>query len=177
MLLPQLPHQKVGTDDFVGLGFFCSGADDAFQFGHGGGDEGFVALLRIYKNTGQGAAIMLNSNEGWPLMEELMQAIGKEYKWPGVAPKATASASLTNTRRYVGNYVSKTGVKFRVSVEGEGLSMQYGQQPPFPIFPKSDREFFAKAVNATIFFERGTKGRVVSLTVSQEGNQVEADRL
>ncbi len=109
MLQPQLPHQKVGIDEFVGLGFFCNGADEAFQFGHAGGDEGFVALLRIYKNVGKGAVIMLNSNEGWPLLEELMQAIGKEYQWPGVAPKATASVSLTNPRRYVGQYASKTG--------------------------------------------------------------------
>jgi hypothetical protein len=63
MLQPQLPHQKVGAGEFVGLGFFCGGADEAFQFGHGGVDEGFVAMLRIYKNIGKGAAVMLNQTK------------------------------------------------------------------------------------------------------------------
>src|SRR5262249_23976050 len=66
MLRPQLPGQKTDEGEFMGLGFFCGGQNDAFHFGHGGWDEGFIANTQLYKNTGQGAVVMLNSNEGFP---------------------------------------------------------------------------------------------------------------
>src|SRR5690606_18034229 len=33
MLVPQLKHQVVGEEEFVGLGFFCNGKDNNFSFG------------------------------------------------------------------------------------------------------------------------------------------------
>ena len=176
MLRPQLDTQKVGEGVFVGLGFFCKGKEDSFLFGHGGQDEGFVAQMRVYKNLGKGAVIMLNSNEGHPLMDELMQAIAKEYEWPDTLPKEKWVVSLANIHDYAGLYSSKAGMQFRVSVTGDNLMLQYGQQPPLPIFPSSDVEFFTRAVNADIRFEKDDKASVVSLTVSQEGNQIKADK-
>lgn len=64
MLTPQLPHQRVGEGEFVGLGFFCSGKDKGFRFGHSGRNKGFIAELQLYKNQGKGAVILINSDEG-----------------------------------------------------------------------------------------------------------------
>lgn len=66
MLYPQLEDQKIGENDFIGLGFFCGGKEESFNFGHGGWDEGFVTEMRFYKNLGKGAVILFNSNEGSP---------------------------------------------------------------------------------------------------------------
>ena len=176
MLRPQLDHQKVGEGEFVGLGFFCNGKEEGFHFGHGGWDEGFVAQMRVYKNLGKGAVIMLNSNQGHPLLDEIMRAIAKEYDWPDSLPKEKVVVSLAHIRDYAGVYSSKAGTQFRVSVRGDNLMFQYGQQPPLPIFPSSDVEFFTKAVNTNIRFEKDNKACVVSLTVTQEGNQIKADK-
>lgn len=176
MLRPQLNHQKVNEDDFVGLGFFCNGKDDGFYFGHGGWNEGFVAQMRVYKNIGRGAAVMTNSNEGYPLLDEIMQAIGQEYEWPNALPKEKTVVSLANIQDYTGLYLSKAGTQFLISVMGDNLMLHYGQQPPLPIFPSSEVEFFTRALNADIRFERNDKVGVVSLTVSQEGNQIKADK-
>ncbi len=67
MLRPQLPDQNIGQD-FVGIGWFCSGKDDAFQFGHLGQDEGFLAEMRMFPTRGQGAVVMVNSIQGWFLL-------------------------------------------------------------------------------------------------------------
>jgi CubicO group peptidase (beta-lactamase class C family) len=91
MLRPQLPDQAEGSE-FVGLGWFCAGEGDAFRFGHTGGNHGFLAALRLYPATGQGAAVMINSHQGWPLLEELPDAIEREYGWP-VAAQATSDTS------------------------------------------------------------------------------------
>lgn len=176
MLLPQLGHQKVGEGDFVGLGFFCKDKDDGFQFGHGGWDEGFVAQMQFYKNTGMGAVVMINSNEGYPLLDEIMHAIAREYEWPNALPKEKTAVSLANINAYTGLYTSKAGTQFRIIAMGVGLMLQHGQQPPLPIFPSSEVEFFTKVVNMNIRFEMDDKTGVVSLTVSQEGNQIKADK-
>jgi hypothetical protein len=176
MLRPQLDHQKVGEGDFVGLGFFCNGKEDGFHFGHAGWDEGFVAQMRFYKNVGRGAVVMLNSNEGQPLLDEIMRAIAKEYEWPNALPKEKKVVGLANIYDYTGLYSSTAGTQFRVSAVGDNPMFQYGQQSPLPIFPSGECEFFTKAINAEIHFERDAKGSVVSLTVRQAGNQIKADK-
>ena len=176
MLRPQLDHQKVGEGDFVGLGFFCNGQDDGFYFGHGGWDEGFITQMRVYKNIGKGAVVMINSNEGHPLLDEIMRAIAKEYEWPNALPKEKTAVSLANIQDYTGLYSSKAGTQFRISVMGDHLMLHYGQQPPLPIYPSSEVEFFTKAINADIHFEKDDKAGVVSLTVSQEGHAIKANK-
>ena len=173
MLCPQLNNQKVGDGDFVGLGFFCSGKDDGFYFGHGGVNKGFVAGMRIYKNLGKGVVFMINSNEGH-LLDEIMRAVAQEYDWPDALPKEKTAVSLANIRDYTGLYLSETGAQFRVTVAEDCLMLQYGQQSPLPIFPSSATEFFAKAINMDTHFDKDDKDDVVSLTISQDGNQIKA---
>jgi CubicO group peptidase (beta-lactamase class C family) len=175
MLLPQLRHQKIGDGEYVGLGFFCNGQDDTFYFGHDGWDEGFVADLRLYKNAGKGAVVMLNSNEGAPLLDEIMRGIAKVYDWPGVfaAPKVKP---LKQPNAYAGRYVSPDGADFRIIAKGKNLSLEYGNQAALPLFPISDTEFFAKATNTKVVFRRNKRGSVTSLTVQQDGYEVKARR-
>jgi hypothetical protein len=132
--------------------------------------------MRFYRNLGQGAVILINSNEGYPLLDELTQAIAAEYEWPDALPKEKPVAGLANIHDYAGLYTSKAGAQFRVGITGGGLTLQVGQQPPLPLFAASDVEFFARAVSTSVQFERRDKAGSVSLTVSQDGNQIRADR-
>jgi CubicO group peptidase (beta-lactamase class C family) len=83
MLCPQLENQQVDDGRFAGIGLFCSGREDSFQFGHAGSNEGFSSLMCFYPSSGQGAVIMVNSNEGWPLISEILQSIATAYQWTG----------------------------------------------------------------------------------------------
>ena len=64
----------------AGLGFFLS-KERPGEFGHNGADEGFQALLVMNWETGQGAAIMANSDNGILVANELMRSVAKEYQW------------------------------------------------------------------------------------------------
>ena len=64
----------------AGLGFFLQ-KDRPGEFGHNGADEGFQALLVMNADTGQGAAIMANSDNGILVASELLRGIAKEYGW------------------------------------------------------------------------------------------------
>ncbi len=51
------------------------------EFGHNGADEGFQALLVMNADTGQGAVIMANSDNGVLVGSELLLSVAKEYHW------------------------------------------------------------------------------------------------
>jgi CubicO group peptidase (beta-lactamase class C family) len=66
-------------NDF-GLGFFLD-KDNPVQFGHGGADRGFQALLTMNANTGNGVVIMVNSDNGTSLANHIVRRVAKEYAW------------------------------------------------------------------------------------------------
>lgn len=66
--------------DEVGLGFFME-KDNPGQFGHNGADEGFQALLTMNADTGNGVALMADSDNGIWVMNQILRRIAKEYTW------------------------------------------------------------------------------------------------
>jgi CubicO group peptidase (beta-lactamase class C family) len=64
----------------AGLGFFVSKQRPG-EFGHNGADEGFQALLVMNFETGQGLAIMANSDNGISVAAELERSVAREYRW------------------------------------------------------------------------------------------------
>ena len=64
----------------AGLGFFMD-KDNPGQFGHNGADEGFQALLTMNTDSGNGVAIMANSDNGIAVGDMLLQKVAKEYGW------------------------------------------------------------------------------------------------
>ncbi len=63
-----------------GIGFGLS-KDRPGEFEHNGADEGFQALLKMNSDTGQGVALMANSDYGILVAEEFLRSLAKEYNW------------------------------------------------------------------------------------------------
>ena len=66
--------------DEAGLGLFLE-KDNPGQFGHNGADEGFQALLTMNAATGNGVAMMADSDNGISLMNAVLRRVVKEYGW------------------------------------------------------------------------------------------------
>ena len=64
----------------AGLGLFLE-KDNPGQFGHNGADQGFQALLTMNASTGNGVAMMANSDNGISLMNAVLRRVVKEYGW------------------------------------------------------------------------------------------------
>jgi CubicO group peptidase (beta-lactamase class C family) len=78
MLTPQIKAE--GGEGSVGLAFFL-GPSAPDQFGHGGADEGFQANLVMFADSGQGLAIMGNSDSFFNVEPYVAEAIAKAYGW------------------------------------------------------------------------------------------------
>jgi tetratricopeptide (TPR) repeat protein len=64
----------------AGLGFFIE-KDNPGQFGHNGADEGFQAFLTMNADTGNGVAMMADSDNGISVMNWVLRRVVKEYSW------------------------------------------------------------------------------------------------
>jgi CubicO group peptidase (beta-lactamase class C family) len=174
MLRPQLPDQKAG-EDFSGLGWACSGADEEFRMSHGGWDEGFVAQLTLFPALGKGAAVMINSNQGWPLPDEIINAIGREFDFP--APqRALLAKTAPPGADYSGLYTNQDGVAFEVTQSLEGFALKFQQQAPIPLVPASEDEFFAAVLNLQVNFAKSDTGLPTSMTVQSGGKTINLTR-
>jgi CubicO group peptidase (beta-lactamase class C family) len=76
-----------------GLGVFITGDGITRRFWHNGRDEGFDAFMTGYVERGQGAVVMINSNEDSNAVRRIVDAIAEAYAWPDY-PKFTPAAAI-----------------------------------------------------------------------------------
>jgi hypothetical protein len=90
------------------------------------------------------------------------------------AEKIDASALDACVGKY--DYGKGIGV-LTVSREGDRLLARLAGQPQFEIFPRSELEFFWKALPASILFVKDETGRVAGAVHTQEGQKLEVRRI
>jgi len=112
---------------------------------------------------GKGAVVMLNSNQGWMLREEITAAMGREYGWPALKDVPVISDVLPAVV-YDGTYQSANG-KIAVSRDGSRLLVAFAGQQPLPLYPAAAGDFVATAINLRLRFSDGDAARPSELTV------------
>lgn len=148
-----------------GLGFGLNGEGDTFTFGHGGSNEGFKAQWTVYRNRGQGVAVMTNGDQGSSLAMEIIRGVSEAYGWPGYKPEVRASRRLTpeELADYEGSYVLEQ-MDLTVTVSaGEGILQLVvpGQGEPALHADASEPDtFFDLADGQEVVFERDESGAV-----------------
>jgi hypothetical protein len=162
----------------AGIGFFLEGKEAGARFGHGGWDEGFVAVVVFYKEGGVGAVVMLNSNEGNPLLNEIGNSVAREYNWPKYFPPVPEPVKLAEEAAdaLVGEYETESKLRFIVTRQGENLLLAVGSQPPLALIPLSETSFLPGQLNGKVSFEKDAQGRGSKLTLEQEGRPTTAER-
>jgi len=113
-----------------------------------GWNEGFVSGLWLYPALGKGAAIMINSNQGWPLRDEIKEAIAREYHWPRPATKPIVQPLPAAIE---GTYRTERGIVCEVTIDGTTLTLRLNEQPPI-VFVLQKSEFVSISVNASLQF-------------------------
>lgn len=66
-----------------GLGFGIDGEGDELRFAHYGGNVGYTCYAVAFANLGRGIVVMTNSDNGMPLIKEIVRAVYQEYGWVG----------------------------------------------------------------------------------------------
>lgn len=89
-----------------GLGFEINAEGEPRSFSHGGANEGYRTFLVMYPDTCQGAAVMINSDNGG-IRDEVLRAIADTYAWPDPMPslqRAMVTTTPAIRARFLGTY-------------------------------------------------------------------------
>ncbi len=159
------------------LGVVLRGARQVDGFGHAGNNAGYNSLV-FATTTGQGAVIMVNSDEGIELAQELMRSIANEYGWPFGATRTVRRLPPESQGQYLGTYqVEDTGrgeekLWVKVGRDREGLTAQLSNPAAtVRLYRTEENAFILKeAADALQFtFSPGSTGRMEALTLHKYG--------
>ncbi len=163
-----------------GLGPGVAGSGAMHRFFHGGSNVGYRAMLVCYVESGDGAAIMTNGDQGTQLFAEILRAVAVEYDWPGDDfrpkvrhPKAVAPREL---RRLTGTFRvddegPHEGASFRITIADGMLQLRIGLDRARRFRPESEEKFFQIDANAELRFERDDDDVLVAI-LFERGHEI-----
>jgi hypothetical protein len=167
MVRQMLARQK----DNWGLGFGLETPGHTLRFGHDGANEGFRGDLEAYTESGQGLAIMTNSDSGSQLASEFLGAVAKEYNWSDFQPieRTVTKIAPAVLATYAGTYDAPGLGKVTVTAWDGKLYLQVDPLGPAPLelLPESDTSFFSLSPSFTLpfVFQKDEKGTVSKLII------------
>jgi len=169
---------KPSIDDAIGIGFFLAGKGRTQRFTHGGWDEGFVTQMTMYREGGKGAVVMVNSNEGQPLLEEIERAIACEYEWRDYFPEQKPEVALDPkiAQSYAGEYTGRAGMRCELENDSGKLFLKALGQPRMELHAESETNFFSKVLNLKLRIKQDTNGAVGGLSFDQDGRKLDFER-
>jgi CubicO group peptidase (beta-lactamase class C family) len=164
-----------------GIGPGLGGTGTAFNFGHGGANEGFHSELRYYPELGVGAAVMTNGDGGPLLIREVMYAIAAEYGWPDRKPQRVETIALDSAKAagILGSWRLNVGpgIPGTITREDGKLMFRAPQIPDEELVPVSESSFVMLPLGWRVAFERDATGRATTLKVTRpQGPPIEGSR-
>jgi CubicO group peptidase (beta-lactamase class C family) len=175
-ILSQEMTRQMLTPQFggMGLGISLKGSPKPFRFSHSGSTEGYNCLLIGFIDSGKGAVIMTNSDNGNDLIMEVMRAIAREYEWPDLLAEKRTVVPLDAKvyEGYTGEYDLGAGFTFLISSENGKLFGQPKGRSRAELFPESETDFFAMMPGIPAFkFVKDTNGQVQEIILKQAGTE------
>jgi CubicO group peptidase (beta-lactamase class C family) len=119
-------------------------------FWHNGGTAGYRSFVGFKPDIKEGVVILCNSfMDNDDLGRHILES---RYPVAGIHKEIQLDPGVL--QHYVGEYQMTPAFKISVTRDGSRLFAQATGQPSFEIFAQSDTEFFLKAVDAQITFEK-----------------------
>jgi len=163
----------------VALGTFIRTAGDEKYFSHGGANEGFRCIYVGSIENGNGAVVMVNSDNG-NILQEILNSIATVYGWkdfykPEIRTVVKVPDDVLDS--YVGEYAISEQFKISIRRNGNTLKAQATNQPEIDLFAEEQNKFFLKVVRAQIEFVKDSNNVVSKLILHQNGQAMEGIRV
>jgi hypothetical protein len=163
-----LTHQEtpavVSSTTRMGLAWHISDRSGTEIVWHNGQTGGYHSFVGLNLKAKFGVVILANSANA---IEDIGYKI-LDGPLSSAAPTAIAlpSAALDAV---IGQYQLSPAASFSIKREGDRVFARLTGQSYLEIFPRSETEFFYKAVKAQISFTKDSSGKVTALTLHQNG--------
>ena len=111
----------------MGLGFQIKPLGSDIEFSHTGDNVGFKTYLVGFRDSGKGAVVMTNAENGGLVMLEIMRGIAKVYGWPDITAEAKDLIDVppSTLSTYVGSYgTTGSSAFYEITMPGSQLAMR-----------------------------------------------------
>jgi len=145
-----------------GLGFKISGEGRALSFFHDGSNVGYKATLVGHPDTGDGAVILTNGDQGYQLGQEILRGVALAYGWNDYRPivRKAVDLPLAAQRPFAGTFEIKGLGTFEIRDAGNAMLVELRKGQAFQLIPSSERSFFITEQNIVLTFEDVDHGSV-----------------
>jgi CubicO group peptidase (beta-lactamase class C family) len=139
----------------------------------GGGTAGFTTFIGYSPKTRVGVVALANTAAEGGTADIALHLLDARYplwvpeSFPSSANRPTLQAEALDD--YVGHYKLTPAVIVTATREGEQLFLQLTNQPRAAVYPKGEREFTYKVVDAQVTFEPGAAGQPANALVLHQG--------
>ena len=160
-----------------GLGLEIGGRPGHRYFWHGGGNAGYQCIMTAYEGQSDGAVVMTNGNRGYPLANDIIRSIAREYNWPDWGPRVVHVVPVDPAilQQYTGKYKMNDWFSFDVTFHDNKLFIQGTGQPNLEMWPESDTRF-TFVVDVDVEFLRSSNGKIIGMNVLQDGKTIPATK-
>ena len=159
-----------------GLGVFIDQKGKSRYFEHSGANEGFVCEYFGSMEGGDGMVIMINSDNGRKLLEEIEASIAQVYGWEGFykpAIKKLVTVPKGILENYAGVY-DMNGLPLSVVWRGDGLALRVPRGLYYPLLFTDEADFFVYEVNLSGSFQKNKDGKFETLILHTAGGEQKA---
>lgn len=162
--------------DNYGFGFFIHDAGSHKVIEHGGGISGFNSHLTYFPD--EQIVVVALSNVSGGAHEVAMKlsslALGEVVTLP--SERKSVAVPKAVLEKYVGTYRIAPNFDIWFTIDGTQLISQASRQPRFPLNAESESVFYTTAFESELEFQKDASGKVVSVTLRQNGGTVVAPR-
>jgi CubicO group peptidase (beta-lactamase class C family) len=171
VLTPAMAREMVTVQKGrYGLGLGLDGSGPSATFGHGGSNAGFKCQMTAFVESGRGAVVMTNGDQGGRLAMEILRAVSAGYDWPSLKPrqKTVVSVEPAALAALTGRYELRPGRVLTIALEGGTLFVIDGQQR-IELFPEAPTRFFELVEEHELEFVKGPDGAVTQMLIDGQG--------
>lgn len=159
------------ADGRMGLGWHLSAKGECWHNGQTGGYHSFSTVDPV-----NGRAVVILADTATGEVDELGGNLLRMLAGEPVEVAAEPRIKPEVLAEYAGTYALFGNFKLTVTVERGRLMVQATNQPKFPVYAKSETEFFYKVVDAQLTFERDQAGKVTRVVLHQNGRDMPGNK-
>lgn len=142
------------------LGFKIIGKGRDQAFFHDGSNAGYKATLIGHPETGDGAVILTNGDQGYQLGKDILRGIAVAYGWPDQRPitRTAVSLPLDAQHGFAGEFEIKGLGTFDIRDGGSAMTIEIRKDQVFKLIPASARSFFVVEQDVVVTFDGPDSG-------------------
>jgi serine-type D-Ala-D-Ala carboxypeptidase/endopeptidase len=167
----------------IGLGWLLDLRGTVELISHSGSTGGYQSFLGYDPRTRVGVVVLSNSGTGagvddigFHLLNPRVPLLNDEALTP---PKSRTQITIDSKllEAYVGRYQFPSGQKATITREGGHLILQGDGDVKIAFYPESDKDFFARIMDAQMKFTSDSESQVADLIFFRSGSEIPVKRI